>query len=1013
MNPISLILVLMMCTPSLSAHFSKGAWQFLANKKVDIKNDNIVETRGLEDAQALEKKVHETEEKKQQTGQKAIEKEIKAISSTVADPAGDTRINFAFARLSENSSMQTLFLAANDVGPEKESFSVARAAINEKNTPMTLDVFGLTPDDSPLNGAQISNFLLFTSLNGVRVPVVTKANDIDDQGARVYAIPNLIFGENPTISEFLLDAGGAAANQNVRALAGTGSNIFAAVPASGQFFGTGEVSLGAVDVPADNRGVAVLSPSAGLASIIVNPDNPRAIKIQRKSATDASAATARHTAFYSGAPGTPLVGALFEDNVAMHWDTTLQRLYIGLDRVRRDDAMMEGGCMALLMGRFDGASFVIEPVLHQLKKAHLYAAPNVNVDDTIVGFYADGESASSGNEPFSLSIKKIVSMQTSTGKTYLIVHGSGRELLTSMLNKFGVHGIFALPLQGKTNAAGNEVAEAQRGTIATSNFSGPVTTLSAMHRAADPRVRVGSEPSALLKFTEFSPDSVTDLFVEGDSVYVCLNGNNSLQIGMYQSTALFDKDGNIFAWTPWVRVAGSAERMFAGARSSITGDYFFVGEDLAFDHTVVPAPAQIGSKVKVSQWGRSDVVDQSDPSNNLSEVLETIFPQNEGGVYQFHMFDQQTRSFEEGQISFLVALGKGKVALIKTGQYDAALMNFYPVTQFSTSGANQNVFVFQDEVLSEIGPLCAAAISEDNTVGQARGFLFVGGYKGVAVLSNAANEGFTMPLTDLTASGYPGIGATFSFKKILNDAGAINDVRAIRVLQDGIFFVTRTHLYFINSQEVPLAVDQDTIKALPAIATDFAIISKSGIPSLFILATIKGLFVSHDFGATWQEVAVGEQTGRAIVQLFLLSDRADRAALNPKANVFVLTGDRAIMPTEGKVYQFAANLQAVTLADKFAPIKFAEHEDGAFVDFKEFRGNIFTDGTILYNSRGKHFGDTQFINNVPIRSKNPFVLLTGGLSISEQLNYNIGVPVRESASGALLVPGDWGVRVNL
>lgn len=981
---------------------------------------NVLQEKASTPTDALKKLV--LPEPESQSEQKIIEMPLPVASDE------DNTISFGFSALLQNRSKPELFLLGADklTGEGLKEFVLTRGMVDTTTSPATLNLLGIANPDLP--GKPLSALTIAQPATETPVPVFGVA----DSGT-LYTIPHLYMAvpaieENPGV---LKDAAGTVlTNQGPQALAAgivssrRQSFVFAAVPGKDTAF---ENPTGPVLPGSENRGIipVILEPST--LTLQQDPQNPQAIKLKATAVPDSNQAEL-HTAFFGtpltgGSPG-PITNALFNHEVALYWHEKLHRLYIGLSGVRRNNDALEGGVMALLSGRFDGATFKLEPVIHQLAKKHLYQegsdVTQKNVIDTIVGFYSNGQDTRStsldtiylknGTLPMELSIKRITSMSTSTGKEYLIVQGAGPDQLETEGDTNNLFGIFALPLLSEKLANGSAVPVNQIGTLADKHFTGPVSGLNQLPRATAISNRVGGliddyHDTLLAVF----PDAVSDLFVDGDTVYICMKGNDSRHIGFYASTALFDAEGIIVGWTPWSAVAGQTGRVFTGKRSHTTGNYFFATEEKAFNPQA-PEEATDGNVAALSCWNKGD-----DQNNNLPALLAALFTQQEGGVYQLFDCNQFAPAFDLGKFSMLIALGNEKMALIKTGAYDNASNSFYPVPKHALTGPDQTIFLLEDPVLKEIGPLCCAALSSGARSN--KGYLFVGGYRGVAVLTDHMGRGFQTPLTNLSsaAGSFP---TGYTFKKLsFANQPPLTSCTKIVPTADGMTLALGEKLYTID-----LATPPDLTHPLPttvttpcpgAIISDYRFIWKKGIATttnftMFAVATSKGLFVSHNNGASWQEIALGDEKGLPTLQLFYLSDRL--AIDGALGNLFVLQADRARVPSRGFLYRFAVNTEKPE-SERIKQIS-SENLNGLFLSFREYRGGFFYDGTIALASRGLHFSDTQLLNNVPIMSSNEIISLTPQLAIIPEINYTIGVPLIESTSGALIVPGDWGIRLN-
>jgi hypothetical protein len=85
----------------------------------------------------------------------------------------------------------------------------------------------------------------------------------------------------------------------------------------------------------------------------------------------------------------------------------------------------------------------------------------------------------------------------------------------------------------------------------------------------------------------------------------------------------------------------------------------------------------------------------------------------------------------------------------------------------------------------------------------------------------------------------------------------------------------------------------------------------------------------------------------------------------------------------------------------------------AYIDFNQSRSGIFPDGSFLYSTRSADFGETEFLKLHTITDATTVTNdLTSDLDVNTAVNVLVDGLVREGASGALMLPADWGVRVN-
>ncbi len=735
-------------------------------------------------------------------------------------------------------------------------------------------------------------------------------------------------------------------------------------------------------------------------------------------------------------------------DVDLYWSNNLGRLYIGLKNVHRDDPTLEGGCMGLVMGRVDprlgtpvggkpSGALVLQPVVAGLKKELFYEDPaSVNQTDRIVGFYFDGSPPPSlGQQAMNVSVKQVRDMLTSTGKNYLIVN--------SNITSHGIKGyqhVYALPVAPAEYPAGTKTAPEKVGTLmkvdadglADWNFGVPPgdpqypDALDNMPSAKKPSITVGSS----------SPDKISDIFVNGDTVYMAMNGNTAATAGLFASTALFNENGVIREWTPPVRVTGDVNSVLAAGVDSIGNFYAATGE--SNDPTKGANFTNINT-VKVTQWGKSDDVTTN---NNLSSLLATEFPESTGGIVAMHSFDQRTPGFMRDRFAMLVVVGPTKIALIQTG-YVVGVGGFVPTQVFSkTAGVGQNVFVFdattpEGAALAAIAPLTCAEVSRMTAADS--GWLFVGGYGGVAVLRTAggaadAGNGFASQgpgLGVLTAAGYPGA-AAWTFKQLTPNvnADAFKNVVKMVAWNGRMYVVTLAGVFSFGmvankfTDGAPAALADEKVGGAAdnpldgAVVADLVVLSPNAVvaDNRGIIATDRGIYASDLSAVAANTVPIpAAQFGDLALQLQLLGADKHAGSAPSSGNVMVLGVD--FDNNNDVLYRLDVSKAAVAAgappaADFAKPVKLKTTDTtGKVVAFNSTKQGFNTDGTGVVATLPKHYEHLDYVTLDKVG-------VSGSQDITSLLNIDTGKEkwvsgaVREGAFGAIMVPGDFGVRVN-
>ncbi len=928
-----------------------------------------------------------------------------------------------------------------------KSFAITR--INSDQS--SIDIKGITPEkviwyteektkeeqENDLYGKQILNLATYKNSYLVATYEQKEEGETDSTSNVLYMILNPQQDGKFTIKtrieaeiNSLKDAYKPSADEDprdtkqIKAIASSDSYIFAAVSAYEKPW-EDNTSEG------ENRGIAVVNPNLGA--------SPNAT-ITQLAADDLTNSTAKAFAAkisdkpldsqicFSEASDADKIGkARIGSGVDMCWGTSLQRLYIGLSEVKRDNQNKEGGCFSVLVGRTEinaadkKTKFVVSPILSKPQKDKF----EINTTKNVVGFYYD----KTNTKAIEVSTKKVRAMLTSTNKNYLIANCVVAEDST---NHYSL--VFALPILGFMDNKGKKIAEDQIGTLSQISSATKLPTFDAIpSKKEEMPVFVKNKPlestKGILIGGEETPHDIKDLadmFIYGDSVFVCLNSENNAQDqGIFQSSAIFNEDGTVVAWTPWQRVGGDIYRVLGGGVDALLNFYFLCGD--------MNDPKQ-ADEIKITRWGKSEDIKPvfaipptdgaATTDNNLSSLLSEIFPQEQGGVFQIINFDEQTEGFKKGDFSMMVAVGYNKVALIQTGKKEDG--KFKPIKPFKR---NDNVFVFDLSEL-KIGPLCFAEVSRNTQ--KDKGWLFVGGYEGVAVLCDKEGKGWDAEagLDNLTSGNFPGDpGARdpkYSFKMLTPKNGNFKYVRKLAsfVSKDAekLFIQTMTKLYVIDQDVAQFAsesVKEKEIALNPTLEnphfTDMLIIPNSDEQAStisknfkFILGTTRGLFYASGYDKAVEKPqltlkAVNYPTNPALHLHYLSGKKGKNGALG---NLFVTYAN--FLTNSGKVYRYAVDGNNATPVN---PINM--DNTNLFIDFYGFRGNFVTDNAFGFSMLAK--GPlNQLMTHIYKITENTTIT---SVPLDEYLdlvcaNWYVGVITRNTASGSWLIPGDWGIRLN-
>ncbi len=949
----------------------------------------------------------------------------------------------------DNSNLNFFLGAAKDAtytATTAKAYAVTRAH--------ETSIFGITPEkiwapkedgsgseevENKLYGARILNLGLFNN----SYPIVSYRQDsgyLDDSNI-LYLISSYLDGKTNIATEAALQDSTPGDTKQIKALTGSNTYVFAAVSASGKDWND----------PSDDgdaRGIAVVKPTLNVKIPTIKQLAAEDLSNSEPTETKAKKVDVKVTAnpivvsFTEAAAPSAITKAYIGSDVDMYWDSELGRLFVGLSEVHRNDQNKEGGCFSILVGRIEkeniGTSsekdhtLTFSSIVSSPTKAKLYNDTTYkNSNKFMVGFYYD----TTGTDDVTITAKKVRVMHTSTGFSYLIANCNLSG--DSEYNK-----VFALPILGNKRPDGTTITDRGIiGTLSKIDDSTHLPTFDAIPTEAKYMPQFDKDnPTNPSKTTiglvvgqaEKDTGRLKDLFVSGDSVFICLSDDGSTQnSGIFESTALFNSDGIIIAWTPWQRVMGDVQKVFGGGVDVFNNFCFLTSQDTAKTDA---------NTIRTSIWGTTETANKSetidkendkpvwtnDTSRNLSALLSSIFPQEQCGVLQTINFDEYTPGFKQQKFSMMVAVGYDKIALIQT--LDPITQN--PIKTFTTDGATPNVFVFQnDPVLKEIAPLCFAEVAKNTDADS--GWLFVGGYNGVAVLCKADGSGWDSSgdgLINLDTAAFPGNG--YSFKKLTPstpNAVSFSNVRKLASMASSdakkLFIQTKDNLYSI----VPSAAEfkTATVTATPMLTdlpetlkfTDFLIIPNADpaddgtLPTSnnfkFIFGSTYGLLTGIYNSATAKVTLSGQGSATSDPVLHLNYISKTKGLNSVTGNLYALSAN--YLTNSGKIYRYYVNGAESSAANACKPISV---DANPFIDLHNFRGNFITDGAFGFSMIAKGPSNNFLTDLYEIAQTQ-----TEHGSIDELLelndtNWYIGVITRNTASGSWLIPGDWGIKVN-
>ncbi len=687
------------------------------------------------------------------------------------------------------------------------------------------------------------------------------------------------------------------------------------------------------------------------------------------------------------------VSALGSD-VEMHFDRELGRLYIAMNVTAGAGA--SDGARAVMVGSLTQGRLALSPI----------APDSAFAGDQIIGTRGPLSKA---------TIYKVRTMQTRTHLRYLVVVGGtgGSDDLRSR--------VFALPLvdnikaqvyDASKPAEGENVKPSIHGTLANVNslpvtifgagspqsfqarvFSEPATSPDQLYSMSSPTAAVGGQ--ALL------PGPITDIVVRGDAVFVSTEAaGNGLEPGIFFSQALFDTTGRISGWTNWRRAAAGGEAVREFTLDSFTGSFWYM-----------PVSNSTVQSVFRTTW--------TNGSDDLGSFMVNEFNFRQGGVQGLFDFPFTTPSFSttiNNRISVQAMTGYKKVVLLQTGADSGGF--FGPATNLtayhSTDGTLSQfqgapALSLSGGVLDQLGPLNSAVVLTDGV----DGWFIVGGSCGVAILADEQGHGWSA--SEGLGYNFKGLLQTMAWRK-LSDA----PVRKLIASGNNLFILTTRSLERLTITAQSLANPEPTVLThLDDELASYSDLLVSG--PLALIATSKGLFRSGNYvnvqsaanSIPLVQVDLPESAG-PVTRLQAISSTNEETDVGMNGNVYVLSA--CVGLSQAQIYRLVIAAGSVTDETvQLFPDYYIRGVKTYFASLGDYRNYVVTDGALIALSRSAFGGAHPFmellsptlksgeINGARVRIT-LLVLPSPFVSLSKL--------IRSSASGAWMVPGDFGLRIQ-
>lgn len=700
--------------------------------------------------------------------------------------------------------------------------------------------------------------------------------------------------------------------------------------------------------------------------------------------------------------GAQNLSAFASDIVSLHWDSVLHRLFIGLQV--RSGTQTDSGARSIAVARLENNKLLISPI-----------APNSVFDalhDKIVGV--------ANRASTTVAVHSLKTMHTSTGISYLIVRGGvGDPAVTAQE-------VYAMPLVSGSSEDLNGTIAAIDAIPADVFMPGPSsvplfvqrqltvasTSPENFPRVQDASVTVGGGP--------LNAGTITDMFIQGDSIFVVVENQGA---GVYYSRAIFASDGKIKGWTDWQSTQATAESVFGAVINGSDISTTFITQDAA----------GLVNTVKRTSWVRSD-------ENNFAPAAQAInnfFETNSAGITSAGNFTPKTPGVVTSSIWY--GGGDGMLALAQTGFVDAITERLIPLRgddfgkaqTFDKGTISADVtgalLFIQGGVLDTIGAVTTVDIAVSQESNQA--WLVVGGVGGVAILSASDGAGW---------DGLAGIAQlSHAFKKGMSFKKVGNYSLVNKVIAEGdyLYILTNTTLDRINIATLNGGLGS-------ARAVTLASLTSLGLPStgalrdlivsqsLALLATSNMLFRVVDEDSIqrlngsqirWQRIALAQGL-TSVTQLVAVTPtgRAQDITRGVGANVLVLGADQGndqavvnrlvVAPLASDQ---AVNAETVALL----PDIVVQNTPSNFLTFGMFVDEFITDGAVYMTRRDAQQTENSLVQIVsfatPPRTGKPSIgIAMQPIKTLASLGRIITSLQRNVASGAWVITGDFGLRIN-
>lgn len=682
--------------------------------------------------------------------------------------------------------------------------------------------------------------------------------------------------------------------------------------------------------------------------------------------------------------------------VDMFYDRDLGRLYVALSVYAGENA--HDGARAIMVGQVVQGKLLFTPIVPDSA---------FEQDDALIG--GCGSRAH-------IAIHKVRTMQTKTYLRYLVVVGGNSSKVATRRS------VYALPLvENSASSDHGKLADVTAHPITLFLDRAPFsfqTRLFAKAAKAPQELYTVSSPQAQVGGSVELPGDISDIHISSDAIFVSTEENDEIAAGIFHSQALFDGEGRIVGWTNWKRVAGAAQKTRGFAYDSYTGEFWSIIHN--------------ARNVIRTQWSQGLLP--------IEQYIAEEFKKEDGGVqglFDFPYTTQGFASYRGSRLSLLAYTGFNKVLLLQSGcdtKYGFAPLSFHKETIRSLEKGTLAGFVegstglaLSGGALQDISPITTVTVVVDESYG----WFVIGGSQGLAILTHTDGSGWDAQQG--LQSGFKGLSSAMIIKKI----GAYKNIRKIVSVGNSLYILTPTTLdriiisaQIISSDNIEAVTLARTTRELLTSVSSFSDIIISG--PLVLLATSEGLLrsgnnvdirtVSKESDVHWTKVPLNETVGSLtcegpISRLYAISATGYEQDVAQGGNVYVLNA--YVGTSQAQVYRLWIQVQSQVTDSTITlfPDYFVKDTKTFFVDLGEYRNFIATDGALMTASRSAYGDKIGLLELLPSHLKSGHRFgARGSISVKflskDKRACCVGQMLRDSASGAWLLPGDFGIRVQ-